>query len=207
MRQGKGAPDMNIFKSFVTLPIDAKTGKRLEEPLKPDLDKVYVHPEYTLASNGHILLKVNERNDTADPYLECPKTKTRYEADEYPIKALLNCILYAENRINDEKIELTNRLVDELINVHMQAKICKHPLHTTTWGGGGFYTESEDKTCTFKYELPNPVRTFTYSADNMLKILRVVKRYKEGCTLYPKPLSLTLFTFAGHQAILAPIKT
>jgi hypothetical protein len=194
---------MKLFKPFVTLPIDSKTGKRRIEPLKPGLDKVYVHSEYTLASNGQIVLKLNEPNDTEEPYLVCPKTNSRYIADEYPIDILLRIIDYDQGI---EKIELTHNQVVELINVHMQAKVCRHPSHVTTWGEKGFYAASIDKECTFKYDLPNKSRAFSYSADYMLQILRVVKKYKEGCILYPKTLSPIVFTFGNHQAILMPAK-
>lgn len=197
---------MKIFKPFVTLPIVAKTGKRHKEPLKPDLDKVYVHPDYSLASNGQIALKLNEPNDTNEPYLVCPKTNDRYIVDQYPIEIILRIVNYDQDRFNNEKIELTHNQVDELINVHMQAKVCKHPKHFTTWGEGGFHAASIDKECTFKYEFPNKSRAFSYNADYMLQILKVVKEYKEGCTLYPKTLSPVLFTFGNHKAILMPVK-
>lgn len=194
---------MKIFKPFVTLPIDAKTGKRHKKPLKPGLDKVYVHPDYSLASNGQIALKLNEPNGTNEPYLVCPKTNDRYIVDQYPIDILLRVIDYDQGI---EKIELTHKQVEELINVHMQAKVCKHPNHFTTWGEDGFYAASLDKECTFKYDFPNKSRTFSYNADYMLQILKVVKKYKEGCTLYPKTLSPILFTFGNHKAILMPLR-
>lgn len=197
---------MKIFKPFVTLPIAAKTGKRHKEPLKPDLDKVYVHPDYSLASNGQIVLKLNNANPTEEPYLVCPKTNDHYIADKYPIDILLRVINFDRDRFNNEKIELTHKQVEELINVHMHVKVCKHPNHFTTWGEGGFYAASLDKECTFKYDFPNKSRAFSYNADYMLQILKVVKKYKEGCTLYPKPLSPVAFTFGNHKAVLMPVK-